>query len=314
MRSFVDALRGVCAVTVTPFDRSGALDEGSIASLARHVAHGAVDTLTVGGSVGEFLSLTPAEALEALRVTLAAVDGAVPVLAATGLDIKSATERAQVALDAGAAGVMVHQPLQPFRSPDGWTAYHRTVADALRPAPVIVYLSDPEIGPHQIAELAEACPNVVGMKYAVPDPPRLASLVAAGGDQLAWLCGLGERWAPAFSASGADGFTSGLANANPGLAVEMFRALEAGGKEQRVSAWRRIEPFEALRALRGGAASVGTIKTALVTNKLIASATVRPPVSPLLAAEAELCAATVKGWPRGSASADPDPRRFRSRA
>jgi len=213
--SITDALRGVCAVTVTPFDRAGELDRRSTARLARHIAQGGVNAITVGGSVGEYMSLTAAEALAVLTETIAAVDGALPVLGATGFDLRSAIERAQAAVAAGAAGVMVHQPHHPFRSAEGWSSYHQRIADELDPSPIVLYINDAGIGPSEIGWLAERCPNIAAVKYAVPDPPRMASLASGVDDRLVWLCGLAERWAPAFWAAGARALRPGWPTSTP---------------------------------------------------------------------------------------------------
>jgi 4-hydroxy-tetrahydrodipicolinate synthase len=151
--------RGVCAVTVTPFDRTGRLDPPYVTRLATHIACGGTDTITVGGSVGEYMSLSPDEALETLSGTIVAVGGKVPVLAATGLDLRSAVDRAQVAVAAGAAGVMIHQPQHRFRSSDGWIAYNREIADALAPTPIVLYVSDPAVGPRELIAAAYAKSN-----------------------------------------------------------------------------------------------------------------------------------------------------------
>jgi 4-hydroxy-tetrahydrodipicolinate synthase len=295
--SITDALRGVCAVTVTPFDSAGEFDRRSTARLARHIARGGVNAITVGGSVGEYMSLTAAEALAVLTETIAAVDGALPVLGATGFDLRSAIERAQAAVAAGAAGIMIHQPHHPFRSPEGWSAYHQKIADELDPSPIVLYINDAGIGPSEIGWLAERCPNIAAVKYAVPDPPRMASLASGVDDRLVWLCGLAERWAPAFWAAGARGFTSGLANVNPALAVEMLSALQRGDPERCERVWTLIEPFETLRAARGGASSVGVVKAALAARRLIAETTVRPPLSPLPGPQVEETAAVTAEWP-----------------
>jgi 4-hydroxy-tetrahydrodipicolinate synthase len=294
-------LAGVSAVTVTPFDSDGRLDTASMARLVAHIGQGGVHTITIGGSVGEFMSLTSDELLEVLRVTIATAE-ATPVLAATGLDCRTAIEGAEAALALGAAGIMIHQPLNPLRSLDGWVAYQREIADALSPAPIVLYISDTNIGVRVVASLAEKCPNVLAAKYAVPDPPRLAMLTAALGDRLTWLCGLAERWAPSFWTAGCRGFTSGIANVFPGIALEMLSSLRASDHAEQARIWRLIAGFEALQADRGGGASVGVVKAALVARGLIAREHVRPPLGPLSSAEADEVGTVIADWEvRGAA-------------
>ena len=68
---------------------------------------------------------------------------------------------------------------------------------------VVPYIRNPRIGGAQIAELADACPNVIGVKYAVPDPVRFAAVARdAGLDRFVWVAGLAELYAPAYFAVG----------------------------------------------------------------------------------------------------------------
>ncbi len=107
-------------------------------------------------------------------------------------------------------------------------------------------------------------PNVVGVKYAVGDVVRFAALVETfrAGD-VAWVCGLAEPWAPFFWVAGATGFTSGLANVDPALSLEMLRCLRDGDYDGAMGVWRSVKPFEDLRARRNSANNVPVVKEAL---------------------------------------------------
>ena len=117
-----------------------------------------------------------------------------------------------------------------------------------------------------LQELVDTCPNVVGVKYAVGDVVRFATLVDTfrAGD-LAWICGLAEPWAPFFWVAGATGFTSGLANVEPGLSLEMLRWLRDGDYDGAMGVWRSVKPFEELRARRNSANNVPVVKEALAS-------------------------------------------------
>ena len=64
--------------------------------------------------------------------TVEAVDGRATVIAGVGYDVARAIELARTAERHGAEAVMVHQPVHPYQSTDGWVAYHRAIADADR--------------------------------------------------------------------------------------------------------------------------------------------------------------------------------------
>src|SRR5256886_15226186 len=144
---------------------------------------------------------------------------------------------------------MVHQPVHPYQSTEGWVAYHREVAAAIPDHGVVLYVRSPLIGAAGFRALAEACPNVVGVKYAVPDPIALADLVRVlGDDRLVWSCGLAESWAPYFWLSGARGFTSGLPTVAPARSLALLDRLRAGQYAEAMTLWRRRRPVEDPRA------------------------------------------------------------------
>jgi 4-hydroxy-tetrahydrodipicolinate synthase len=273
-----DALADVCTVAVTPMTAAGALDHASAERLAVHIATSGVGTVTVGGSVGEFMALSRTERRELVEIFVAAAPPEIPMVAAVAGDFESAGQAAADAAATGAKAIMVHQPANPFASPEGWVAYHQHVA-ANTELPLVLYLRDATIEARHLLTLTRSCPTVIAVKYAVPDPIRLAGLTAALGDRLTWLCGTAELWAPFAWVAGAQGFTSGLANVDACLPRRLLDELRTGRPTERT--WRTIAPFEQLRANRGGAANVAVVKAALVQRGVIATDTVRPPVSGL---------------------------------
>ncbi len=203
------------------------------------------------------------------------------VLAGVGFDANTAAEMAAYAAEHGAQAVMVHQPVHPYRSDDGWIAYHQAIADAAPGLGLVPYVRDASISGNTLSRLADVCPNFVGIKYAVPNPLQFAGVVReVGADRLAWICGLAESWAPFFWPGGACGFTSGLVNVTTTLSLAMQTALEAGNRERVMELWAQVRPFEELRARRNNANNVSAVKEAMAQLGLC-SATVRPPISML---------------------------------
>src|SRR2546430_12929115 len=140
-----------------------------------------------------------------------------------GHDIATAMHAARHARDHGARMIMIHQPVHPYVSAKGWVDYHAAIADAVPDLGVVLYIRDERRTGAQIAELADRVPNVVGVKYGVRDATRFAAVARdAGIDRLTWLAGAAELAAPPFWAVGAKGFTSGLANVAPSLALSRF--------------------------------------------------------------------------------------------
>jgi 4-hydroxy-tetrahydrodipicolinate synthase len=278
------ACQSVVTINVTPFDAKGAVDLDRYAALVDRQVRAGIDVVTANGNTGEFYALDRAEQAAAVRATVGAAGDAV-VLAGVGHSAKEAAAEAADAVAAGAHGVMVHQPVHPYQSTDGWVAYHREVAAVIPDHGVVLYVRSPLITAAAFRALADACPNVVGVKYAVPDPIALADLVRAlGDDRLVWSCGLAEGWAPYFWLSGARGFTSGLATVAPERSLELLDRLRAGDFAGAMAVWQRLRPFEEMRARRANGLNVSVVKEALAQLGLCRP-DVRPPITTLTGAE-----------------------------
>jgi 4-hydroxy-tetrahydrodipicolinate synthase len=271
------ALRGVVAIPVTPFDAAGAVDWGRHGALLARLVAAGVRAVTPNGNTGEFYTLEPAEARRAVENTVKEVGGQAAIIVGVGLDTTGAINAARHARDAGAQMVMVHQPVHPYISGEGWTEYHRRIAEAVPELGVVLYVRDARVTGAQIGRLGELCPNVIGVKYSVPDPVRFATVAMdAGAERFAWVAGLAELSAPGYFAVGATGFTSGLVNVLPALSLEFYARLAAGDYAAAMEIWALIRPFEELRAADSSADNVSVVKEALAQLGLC-RAEVRPP-------------------------------------
>jgi 4-hydroxy-tetrahydrodipicolinate synthase len=147
-----------------------------------------------------------------------------------------------------------------------------------------------------LRQLVDTCPNVVAVKYAVPNPQLFTAIVQeVGADRLVWICGLAEGWTPFFWIGGARGFTSGLVNVHAAQSLKMLACLQAGDYNGAMQVWTQVKPFEDLRARRDNANNVSVVKEAMAQLGLT-SRTVRPPISELPDCERAEVAALLAGW------------------
>jgi 4-hydroxy-tetrahydrodipicolinate synthase len=291
------ALADVVAIPVTPFTEEGALDTEAHRVLLHRLLDGGVRTLTPNGNTGEFYALTPEERRRVTELTVAEAGDRAVVLVGVGHDVPTAIEAARHARDTGAQMLMVHQPVHPYVSEAGWVDYHRAIAEAVPGLGIVPYLRNPLLSGARLAELADACPNVIGVKYAVADAARFAAFARdAGLDRFVWVAGLAEPYAPSYFASGATGFTSGLVNVSPSLSLEMLHALRAGDYAAAMKVWEQIRRFEELRAANGSADNVTVVKEALASLGLCRR-DIRPPSRELPASARAEVAAIAAGWP-----------------
>ena len=175
--------------------------------------------------------------------------------------------------------IMIHEPVHPYVSIEGWIEYHRAIASYVAELGVVLYVRNATIPGDAFARLGELCPNIVGVKYAVPSPAHFAGVAAdAGRGRFVWVAGLAELHAPGYFAVGATGFTSGLANVDPSTSLELFRALTDKDLDTVTAIWDKIRPFEELRGSDGAAYNVSVVKEALCQLG-ICGREVRPPSS-----------------------------------
>ena len=290
------ALAGVVAIPVTPFAADGTVDRQAHRVLLRRLVDGGITTLTPNGNTGEFYALTPEERRLVTEATADEVGDRAVLLAGVGQDVPTAVASARRARDLGIGMVMVHQPVHPYVSRQGWVDYHRAVAEAVPELGVVPYVRNDRLPGERLAELADACPNVIGVKYAVPDAARFAAFARdAGLERFVWVAGLAEPYAPSYFSAGATGFTSGLVNVAPAVSLNMIEALRSGDYRAAMKVWEQIRRFEELRAADGSADNVTVVKEALASLGLCRR-DVRPPSSELPENARAEVAAIAAGW------------------
>ena len=290
------ALADVVSIPVTPFAEDGSIDQDAHRALLRRLLDGGIRTLTPNGNTGEFYALTPQERRLVTEITLDEAGDRAVVIVGVGHDVPTAVASARHARERGAAMVMVHQPVHPYVSQSGWVDYHRAIAEAVPELGVVPYIRNERLEGRRLAELADHCPNVIGVKYAVPDAARFASFARdAGLDRFVWVAGLAEPYAPSYFSAGATGFTSGLVNVAPSVSLNMLEALRSGDYPTAMKVWEQIRRFEELRAANGSADNVTVVKEALASLGLCRRE-VRPPSRPLPESERAEVAAIAAGW------------------
>ncbi|MEV0690223.1 dihydrodipicolinate synthase family protein [Streptomyces sp. NPDC050388] len=290
------ALADVVAIPVTPFAEDGSVDPDGYRALLRRLLDAGITTLTPNGNTGEFYALTPEERRTVAELTLQEAGDGSSVLVGVGHDIPTAVASARHARDLGARMVMVHQPVHPYVSQSGWVDYHRAVAEAVPELGVVPYIRNARLTGARLAELADTCPNVIGVKYSVPDAAKFAAFARdAGIERFVWVAGLAEPYAPSYFSAGATGFTSGLVNVAPSVSLNMIGALRSGDYATAMKVWEQIRRFEELRGANGSADNVTVVKEALASLGLCRRE-VRPPSRQLAEHERAEVAAIAAGW------------------
>ncbi|GIN15360.1 dihydrodipicolinate synthase family protein [Shouchella clausii] len=290
------ALETISGIPITPFRESdGSIDWHHYKETVDRIVDNGIDVIVPCGNTSEFYALSLDEAKEEVRRTVEYVNGRALVVAGIGYATSTAIELGNDAKAAGADAVMIHMPIHPYVTAGGVYAYFREIIEALD-FPSLVYFKDPEISDQVLVDLAPL-ENLVGVKYAINDLPRFAKVVRSIPEeqQIAWICGTAEKWAPFFWHAGAKGFTSGLVNLLPQKAVEMLEALRNNDNDAVWRIWEDIVPFEDLRAKYNQGNNVVVIKEAMEMLRQNAGVT-RAPVNELSNEDKQLVTELLSSW------------------
>lgn len=278
------ALAGISGILVTPYDDAGEIVPARLAPILDRALSAGVHMPVVNGNTGEFYALTTDEACTMVREVAELVANRAPLLAGVGRGVRDACRLARTSAEAGASALMIHQPPDPFVSPRGTLDYVKAVIDAGGGLPVMLYLRNDAMGTQAIADLC-ALPGVKGVKWATPNPLKLAAAIAACDPGITWVCGLAEIWAPPLYAVGARGFTSGLINVWPERSVAIHTALASGDYNKANALIAGMRTFEDIRAEELNGTNVTAVKAALLAQGFQCGPTRPPSAWPLTGAQ-----------------------------
>jgi len=237
---------GVGTALVSPFTRSGSLDEAAVRRLARRQIDAGVHFLCPCGTTGESPTLTDAERLRTVEIVADEANGRVPVLAgAGGYDTKEVLHLASEMQKAGASGLLSVTPYYNKPTQEGLYQHFKAIARATQ-LPIVLY-SIPgrcgiEIGIDTVKRLAADCKNIVGIKEAGGSCDRVSQLRAALGPKFTILSGDDSLTLP-FMSVGAQGVISVASNVIPREVSQMVNAFARGQARKALQLHQKFYPL-----------------------------------------------------------------------
>src|SRR5450755_4408315 len=171
---------GCGTAMVTPFKEDLSLDEATLRALVRRQIQAGIDFLVPCGTTGESPTLTHAEHLRVVQITLDEAKGKVPVLAgAGGYNTAEVVELAKEQNHLGADGILSVTPYYNKPTQEGLVQHYKAIAKAV-PLPIVVYSIQGRTGvnvePATLKRLAEIG-NIVGVKEASGNIGQMATVV-----------------------------------------------------------------------------------------------------------------------------------------
>ena len=224
------AFTGVGTALVTPFTKTGALDEVAVRRLARRQIDAGIHFLCPCGTTGENPTLTDDERVRIVEILVDEAKGAVPVLAgAGGYDTKEVIHLAGLMRNAGASGLLSVTPYYNKPTQEGLYQHYKAIAEST-PLPIIVYNVPGRTGvnvePATLVRLAPL-PNIVGVKEASGNVTQMCEIVKAVPGDFLVLSGDDALTLP-LMAIGGRGIISVASNEIPREMVQMVEAAERG--------------------------------------------------------------------------------------
>src|SRR5262249_7917682 len=171
---------GCGTALVTPFTRDLAIDESTMRRLVRRQIEAGINFLVPCGTTGESPTLTRAEHLRVVEITLEEANGRTPVLAgAGGYNTHEVIELARELERMGADGILSVTPYYNKPTQEGLFQHYQAIADAIR-IPIVVYSVQGRTGvnvePATLARLARI-PNIVGVKEASGNIAQMVNVI-----------------------------------------------------------------------------------------------------------------------------------------
>jgi 4-hydroxy-tetrahydrodipicolinate synthase len=221
------------------------LDETALRKLVARQIRAGVDFLVPCGTTGESPTLTLAEHLRVVEITLDEAAGKIPVLAgAGGYNTQEVMDLARELEAVGVDGLLSVTPYYNKPTQEGLYQHYRAIAKSTR-LPIVLYnvpgRSGTNLEPPTVKRLA-AISNIVGIKEASGNISQMSALANAVPDEFVILSGDDAITLPLF-ALGGRGVISVASNEIPAEMAQLCRHGLRGEFEQARNLHRRFLPL-----------------------------------------------------------------------
>ena len=224
---------GLLSFPITDFDSQGRFDEASYRKRLEWFISHEISAVFVAGGTGEFFNLSLEEYREIVRVAVEVIDGRLPVIASAGLSVEAGKAFAKAAEGAGADGILLMPPYLTECPQEGLVEYARQICDATSVKVIYYNRGNGVLNAHSVQQLADHCPNLVGLKDGTGDIQALNKIVKTVGDRLVYIGGVptAEIFAEAYVSIGVNTYSSAVFNFVPEMAVKFYKELRKGNKD-----------------------------------------------------------------------------------
>ncbi len=235
----VDWMRGCATALVTPFRKDGSIDDACFTKLVERQIENSVGLLVPCGTTGESVTMSEAERLLVIRMTVeAARKRKAKVIAGTGSNNTAATiDFTRKAREAGADAALIVSPYYNKPTQAGLFAHFSEIARSVKGFPIMLYnvpsRTASNISAETTLKLAEKHENIVATKEASGNFSQVMEIIKNRPKNFKVFSGDDASALPLISL-GADGLVSVCSNEIPKETSRMIeKALDGAHTSSR---------------------------------------------------------------------------------
>lgn len=216
----IDWMTGCATALVTPFKKDGSVDDECFRMLVERQIKGGVKILVPCGTTGESVTMSDAERLHVIRMTVeVAKKYKAHVIAGTGSNNTAATiDFTRKAREAGADAALVVAPYYNKPTQAGMFAHFSEIAKSVKGFPIILYnvpsRTSSNISAETTMRLAEKHENIVATKEASGNLSQVMEILRGRPKNFKVFSG-DDATAVPFISLGGDGLVSVCSNEIP---------------------------------------------------------------------------------------------------
>lgn len=240
-------IKGVIVPIITTIDEDEKIDEAKMRAQVDYVIDGGLQGILAFGSNGEFYQIEEGEMERGFRIIVDQAAGRVPVYFGIGaINTKKCVRLAKMAVENGAKGVSILQPM--FLKPnfDELFLHFKTIAEAVPDTPVLLYNNPGRVGytlsADLVEKLAHEVDNIVGMKDTSGDITQTEEFIRRNRDVGFKVFGGKDTLLYASLCIGAVGGVCTAGNFMPELIVDIYNKYVAGDIKGALEAQYKLNP------------------------------------------------------------------------
>lgn len=270
-------LKGIFNITVTPFVSGGGIDFPALSANIERLLGMSFDGLLIGGTYGEFATMSVEERSALFRYVVGIVRDRVPVLLCSAhSDPRIVLELTQLATDLG--GIPMATPPYVSEVNDGHVVDFFQMLEPASHGGLVIY-NAPGVGATLSARMIERLSDmshIVGLKQGDLTPTTIDELANRLSGKIRLLCASDLAFLGPMTA-GFDGLSSTNSCAIPELILTSYRAITAGDARAAIQVHKKWFSYREL-ARRFGQPQ--TVKAAMA-HRGWSGGVVRAPLTPL---------------------------------